>query len=99
MYEDEIREALGLDADRPVDDANVYEGKLTDYASELADDMGWLAAMEKAGITDGYFDSEQFAFDLMVGGDVVPLHKVGENRRDEVNRPGGVWLVNPYDFY
>lgn len=77
MYENEIREALGLDESIDVSEANVHEGKLTDYAEELADTMLELTTLaERKDVwlefSRRYFDAEQLAYDLMLGGDVVP---------------------------
>lgn len=43
---------------------------LREYAEELADDLGWLRALESAGINASYFDAAAFARDLKLGGDV-----------------------------
>ena len=94
-YAAEIIEALGLEPDHDCSEYHVYEGKLSDYAFELADELGWLDAMRKAGMNDGYFDADQFAYDMMLGGDVVPLFKMGMNRRDDMRWSAGLWLTNP----
>lgn len=53
--------------------ADVYAGEfdsIEEYALDFADDMGWLDAMDKAGISSSYFDADAFANDLRCGGDV-----------------------------
>ncbi len=40
------------------------------YAEHLAEESGWIKAMEDAGINASYFDAEQFAHDLEVSGDI-----------------------------
>jgi antirestriction protein len=36
------------------------------YAEELAEELGYISAMEKSGISVNYFDFEQFANDLFI---------------------------------
>jgi antirestriction protein len=53
--------------------ADVFCGEydsIEEYAADFAEDMGWLAAMEKAGVSSSYFDVDAFANDLRCGGDV-----------------------------
>ena len=42
-------------------------GTEAEFASEIADAMGWTDAMKEAGISPYYFDSESFARDLFMG--------------------------------
>jgi antirestriction protein len=51
---------------------------VTDYAWQLADDLGWTAAMSDAGIEPGYFNAKQFAHDLVIGGDIIVVDHNGE---------------------
>lgn len=40
------------------------------YAFDLAQDLGWVSALEGAGMNPSYFDAAQFAVDLVAGGDI-----------------------------
>ena len=53
--------------------ADAYTGEwdsLEDYAEELAEELGYYAALESAGCPPGYFNLAAFASDLVIGGDV-----------------------------
>lgn len=43
-------------------------GSKKEFADELASEMGYFDAMEKAGISTNYFDSQAFARDLFMDG-------------------------------
>jgi antirestriction protein len=43
----------------------IYDSE-TAYAEELADELGYIHSMEKAGISASYFDYDQFAYDLFL---------------------------------
>lgn len=86
---------FGPDFDGDPNDFQVYEGRLTDYVAEWAEDCGLLPTE----FSRQYFDAEQYALDLWLGGDVVALFDHGTLRdRSIVQATYGVWFVNVNDF-
>jgi len=75
-------------------DVDIYFGSLADYAHNEADELSYLANE----FISRYFDAEQFAYDLWLGGDVVALFTYGDRDREAVNVSFGVWWTNPNEF-
>jgi len=70
----EFVSAFGLSAEDALaqfDDAFIGETSLKDYAYELADEMMDCEGLSAESLGRRYFDYDQFARDLVLGGDVV----------------------------
>lgn len=68
---------------------SIFVGKLTTYALETAEFLGWLEE-----IPERYFDAKRFARDLINQEEVYKLYGDPNDIEDE----DGVWILNPDDF-
>jgi hypothetical protein len=78
----------------PVEDAEVWEGSLVEYARLLGEELGLLPTE----FSVRYFDAAAFARDLVQGGEVVNLGEAFDSLRSTLEYTGGVWLTNPQDL-
>jgi hypothetical protein len=68
---------------------SIFVGKLTTYAKEFAEYLGWFDT-----IPEVYFDATRFAEDLVKDHQVIKLNDPTNNVHDE----DGIWILNPDDF-
>jgi len=69
-----MAEYLGYDMDtilNRMDDINLFEGTAIEYAEQYIDDTGMLAEMPEN--LRFYFDTEAFARDMVLGGDITEV--------------------------
>lgn len=68
---------------------DLFIGKLTTYAKEVAEYFGWLDEVPEC-----YFNAKKFAEDLIESKQVFKLYGDPTDIEDE----DGVWILNPDDF-
>jgi hypothetical protein len=81
----DCKKILGPSAD--INNVSIYLGKLTTYAKEVAEQLGWFDSLPEE-----YFDAIRFANDLIKDKQVLKVSALS------LNDENGIWILNPDDF-